>query len=50
MLNAVYKQADDELSSGIGEVSNDAFYIQGFYNFLSEGRAFITPIAHYDVY
>jgi len=49
-LTAVYMQADDDLVSGIGEESNDSFYLQGFYNFMREGRALFTPIARYDSY
>tara|TARA_R110000824_G_scaffold336_1_gene1757 strand:- start:177289 stop:178482 length:1194 start_codon:yes stop_codon:yes gene_type:complete len=50
ILNAVYMQADDDLINGIGEESNDSFYIQGFYNLQRQGQTFITPIARYDSY
>ncbi len=49
-LNAVYMSADDDLVDGIGEESNDAFYIQGFYNFLKDGEVFISPVIRYDNY
>ncbi|MBL4820601.1 MAG: hypothetical protein JKY98_06385 [Gammaproteobacteria bacterium] len=50
ILNAVYMQADDDLASGFGDESNTAFYVQGFYNFLKDGRPLFTPVLRYDSY
>jgi len=50
IINAVYMQAKDDLISGIGEESNNSFYLQGFYNIQREGRTLVTPIARYDSY
>jgi len=50
IINAVYMRAKDDLISGIGEESNDSFYVQGFYNLQREGRTLVTPIARYDSY
>jgi len=50
IVNAAYMQADDDLVGGVGNESNTAYYVQGFYNFLSEGRPLFTPIVRFDSY
>ena len=49
-LNASYMKADDDSVSGVGDESNTAYYVQGFYNILSEGRPLFTPVLRFDSY
>ena len=50
VLNAAYLQANDDLAGGVGDESNNAYFVQGFYNILNEGRPVFTPVLRYDVY
>jgi hypothetical protein len=49
VLNAVVMKASDDVVSG-GHVSNNAYYFQGFYNFMKDGRPLVTPIIRFDAY
>jgi hypothetical protein len=50
VINAAYMQAEDDLASGVGNESNTSYYVQGFYNILSDGRPSFTPVARFDSY
>lgn len=50
IVNAAYMKANDDVLNAIGDVSNSAYYIQGFYNILSEGRPLFTPVLRFDSY
>lgn len=49
-VNAAYMRAEDDLVGGFGDESNTAYYVQGFYNFMSEGRPLFTPVLRFDSY
>jgi predicted porin len=49
----VYTQAEDDVIGGNGSVTqedNDAFYLQGQYMFMQDGRPTFVPMVRFDQY
>lgn len=49
-FNAAYLRATDDLITGLGDESNDAYYVQAFYTIKQGGRPLLMPLLRYDKY
>ncbi len=48
-FTGVYMQANDDTDAG-GEVSNNSYYVQGFYRFMANGRPSLVPLLRLESY
>jgi len=48
-ITGVYMQAKDDTDAG-GEVSNNSYYLQGFYRFMENGRPTLVPLVRLENY